>query len=223
MENANRIFVTRAGLPLRIQLEWPFHRSQSGADFHVLHGDVVLEGSGGLHALVALQLTVTVREVLPSLEPKDTEAAAINTVRKAVDKKEVEFLKSPKRVPVPFNSRMYDFKRNQWAFGDATDEERAQLILRRVFWETKLASTQPSPASGERLGHPVKICDAVDAQYLETTPEHLLSVASALPELRVQGEYAEATQELMARGSGIEEQSRVAREELEKKHAFERG
>ena len=208
---ANRVFVTRAGLPLRIQLEWPFHRSQSGADFHVLHGDVVLEGSGGLHALVALQLTVTVREVLPSLEPKDAEAPAINTVRKAVDKKEVEFLKSPKRVPVPFNSRMYDFRRNQWSFGAATDEERAQLIQRKVFWETKLGGSQ------------VQLCDPIDAQYLETTPEHLVSLARALPELRVQGEYAEATQELMARGSGIEEQARVAREELEKKHAFERG
>jgi hypothetical protein len=211
MENANRIYVTRAGLPLRIQLEWPFHRSQSGADFHVLHGDVILEGSGGLHALVALQLTVTVREVLPSLDAKDAEAPAINTVRKAVDKKEVEFVKSPKRVPVPFNSRMYDFKRNQWAFGAATDEERAQLLLSKVYWETKLSAAQ------------VKICDAVDAQYMETTPEHLVSLARALPELRVQEEFAEATQELMARGAHIEQQARRAHEELEKKHAFERG
>ena len=211
MENQNRIYVTRGGLPLRIQLEWPFHRSQSGADFHVLHGEVVLEGSGGLHALVALQLTVTVREVLPSLEPKDTEGPAINTIRKAVDKKEIEFSKSPKRVPIPFNSRMYDFKRHQWAFGGATDEERAQLVLRRVYWETKLGAAR------------VKVCDAIDAQYLENTPEHLVSLASALPELRVQGESAEAAEALMARSAEIEEQSRVAREELEKKHAFERG
>ncbi len=207
----HQLRITRAGLPLRIQLEWPFHRSQSGADFHVLHGDVVLEGSEGLHALVALQLTVTVREVLPSLEPNDTEAPAINTIRKAIDSKQIEFLKSPKRVPVPFNSRMYDFKRNQWTFGSATDEERAQLLLRNVYWQTKLG--------GSRL----KLCDSIDAQYLDTTPEHLLSIASALPELRVQGEFAEATQELMSRGTEIEQQARTAREELEKKHAFERG
>ena len=211
MHTKDKVYVTRAGLPLRIELAWPFHRSQSGADFHVLHGNVSLQNGGGLHALVALQLTVTVREVLPSLEPRDVEAPSINTVRKAVDRKEIEFLKTPKRVPVPFSSRTYDFKRNRWAFGEASDEERSALLLRKVFWETKLGAQR------------VLVCDAADAQYLDTTPEHLVAIARARPELRVTGEYAEATPELMARASEIEEQARVAREELEKKHAFERG
>jgi hypothetical protein len=211
MENEKKVYVTKAGLPLRIELEWPFHRSQSGADFYVLHGTVTLENSGGLHALAALQLTVTVREVLPTLEAKDVEAPAINTLRKAVDRKEIEFLKTPKRVPVPFGSRTYDFKRQQWAFGEATDEERAALLLRKIYWSTKLGV--PRVLAGE----------ATDAQYLDTTPEHLLGMARALPELRVSGEYAAASAELMGRGGEIEEQARVAREELEKKHAFERG
>ena len=209
---ANQVYVTRSGLPLRIALDWPFHRSHSGADFHVLHGTVWLENSdAGLHALVALQLTVTVREVLPSLEPQDVEAPAINTVRKAVDRKELEFLKTPKRVPVPFNSRAYDFKRNKWAFGEASDEERAALLLRKVFWETKRGASR------------VYLCDPADAQYLDTIPEHLMVVARGLPELRVSGEYAEVSPELMARAAEIEQQARAAREEWEKKHAFERG
>jgi hypothetical protein len=58
---------------------------------------------------------------------------------------------------------------------------------------------------------------------MDTTAEHLVAMARSLPELRVAGEYAEATPELMARASEIEEQARAAREELEKKHAFERG
>ncbi|HET7183456.1 MAG TPA: hypothetical protein VFI82_02145 [Terriglobales bacterium] len=211
MENEQKVYITKAGLPLRIELDWPFHRSQSGADFYVLHGTVTLENSGGLHALVALQLTVTVREVLPSLEAKDVETPAINTVRKAVDRKEIEFQKTPKRVPVPFGSRSYDFKRQQWAFGDVTDEERAALLLRKIYWSTKLGAPR------------VLIGEATDAQYLDTTPEHLLAMAGALPELRVSGEYAVAAAELMGRGGEIEEQARVAREELEKKHAFERG
>ncbi|MBZ5569714.1 MAG: hypothetical protein LAN64_17945 [Acidobacteriia bacterium] len=212
---ANQVYVTRSGLPLRIALDWPFHRSHSGADFHVLHGTVSLENSDDLlpsvHALVALQLTVTVREVLPSLEPRDAETPAINTVRKAVDRKELEFLKTPKRVPVPFNSRAYDFKRSKWAFGEASDEERAALLLRKVFWETKQGASR------------VYLCDLADAQYLDTTPEHLVAVARRLPGLRVSGEYAEASPELMARAAEIEHQARTAREELEKKHAFERG
>jgi hypothetical protein len=128
-----------------------------------------------------------------------------------VDRKEVEFLKTPKRVPVPFGSRAFDFKRNRWAFGEASDLERAQLLLRKVYWATKLGAEN------------VMVGDPADAQYLDTTPEHLVGMARALPELRVEGECAQATAELMARGAEIEEQAKIAREELEKKHAFERG
>ena len=59
-----KIWVTLKGLPLTIRLQWPFHPSTSGADFWVLHGDICLEGSGGLHAPVAVNLSQTVREVI---------------------------------------------------------------------------------------------------------------------------------------------------------------
>ena len=70
-DDSQKIWVTLKGLPLTIRLEWPFHPSTSGADFWVLHGDIRLEGSEGLHAPVAVNLSQTVREVLPSLEPRD--------------------------------------------------------------------------------------------------------------------------------------------------------
>src|SRR5579863_10099357 len=97
-DNASKkkIWVTLSGLPLSITLEWPFHRSTSGADFWVLHGDIRLEDSDSLHALVAVNLSATVREVLPSLEPKDAEAPVINALRKEVDRKQIEFVKSGK-------------------------------------------------------------------------------------------------------------------------------
>jgi hypothetical protein len=63
-----KIWITLTGLPLTMALEWPFHRSTSGADFWVLHGDIRLENSDGLHAPVAVNLSATVREVLPSLK-----------------------------------------------------------------------------------------------------------------------------------------------------------
>src|SRR5579864_755042 len=69
----HKIWVTLNGLPLTITLQWPFHRSTSGADFWVLHGDIRLENGAGLHAAVAVNLSATVREVLPSLEAKDAE------------------------------------------------------------------------------------------------------------------------------------------------------
>src|SRR6202167_3212322 len=118
-----RIYVTLSGLPLSFELKWPFHRSNSGADFWVLHGDIRLEGSAGLHAPVAVNLSATVREVLPSLEAKDVEGPIINALRKEVDRRQLEFVKSGKLVPVQFSSRHYDFKRSKWIFGKASDDE----------------------------------------------------------------------------------------------------
>ena len=65
---SRKIWMTLTGLPLTLTLQWPFHKSTSGADFWVLHGDIRLENSDGLHAPVAVNLSATVREVRPSLE-----------------------------------------------------------------------------------------------------------------------------------------------------------
>lgn len=211
-----KIWVTLTGLPLTVKLDWPFHQSTSGADFWVLHGDIRLEGAEGLHALVAVNLSQTVREVMPSLEPKDAEAPVINALRKEVDRRQIEFVKSGKLLPVPFSSRHYDFKRQQWVFGKATDDAMAEFIERKVYWQTKL--------TGEKR---VWIADPAEAQYVQTTPAHLLEVACRLVAaqglLRVEGEWAEATQGLMNQAERFEGARRTAVEELEKKHAFERG
>ena len=186
----------------------------------MLHGDIRLEGSEGLHAPVAVNLSQTVREVMPSLEPKDAEAPVINALRKEVDRRQIEFLKSGKLLPVPFSSRHYDFKRQQWVFGKATDEAMAEFVERKVYWETKLGK---SGAGGAR----VWIGDPAEAQYLQTTPAHLLEVAARLVAaqglLRIDGEWAEATPGLMDQAERFENARRAAVEELEKKHAFERG
>jgi len=230
-----KIWVTLSGLPLTIELEWPFHRSTSGADFWVLHGDVRLEDSEGLHAPVAVNLSATVREVLPSLEPKDVEAPVINALRKEVDRRQIEFVKSGKLKPVPFSSRHYDFKRQKWVFGKAADDVMATFIERKVYWETKLVPSSPPFAKNAKDGAPgaevaavkVWIADPTDAQYLETTPGHLLEVAGRLVAgdglVRMEGEFAVATAGLMGQAERIEGAMRAAVEELEKKHAFERG
>jgi hypothetical protein len=216
----SRIWVTVSGLPLTIRLDWPFHPSKSGADFWVLHGDIALVGSDGLHCPVAVNLSQTVREIMPSMEPKDAEAPVINALRKEVDKRQIEFLKSGKLLPVPFSSRHYDFKREQWVFGKASDEVMAEFVERKVFWETKLA---PVPGD-ESL---VWLADPAEAQYLQTTPAHLVEVACRLVAaqglLRIEGEYAEATAGLMNQAERFEKARLAAIEELDKKHAFERG
>jgi hypothetical protein len=247
-----KIWVTVSGLPLSIELEWPFHRSGSGADFWVLHGDIRLEGSDGLHAPVAVNLSATVREVMASLEAKDAETPVINALRKEVDRKQIEFVKSGKLKPVAFSSRHYDFKRGKWVFGKATDEVIAEFLLRKVYWETRL-STQylaPSAERGRGEARPagsgdggeqqvpqfvrndksvktrVWIGDPAEAQYLETSVEHLVEVAGRLAGdglVRMDGEFAVAADALMEQAEKFEGAMRGAVEELEKKHAFERG
>src|SRR3954454_8180105 len=211
-----KIWVTLTGLPLTVKLNWPFHQSTSGADFWVLHGDIILEGSEGLHAPVAVNLSQTVREVMPSLEPEDVEAPVINALRKEVDRRQIEFVKSGKLLPVPFSSRHYDFKRQQWGFGKATDEAVAEFMEKKVYWQSALGGSER-----------VWIGDPAEAQYLQTTPQHVIEVAARLVAaqglLRIEGEYAQATHALMNQASRFEIARVAAVEELEKKHAFERG
>ena len=211
-----KIWLALTGLPLTFHFDWPFHKSTSGADFWVLHGDIRLESSADLHALVAVNLSATVREVLPTLEPKDAEAPVINALRKEVDRRQIEFVKSGKLLPVAFSSRHYDFKRQKWVFGRATDEAIAEFLARKVYWQTRL--------TGDKR---IWIADPAEAQYLEITPVQLLEIAARLVAsqglIRLEGEWAEPTTGLLAHADRFESAARQAAEELEKKHAFERG
>jgi hypothetical protein len=210
-------------------------------------------------------LSMTVREVMPSLEPKDAEAPVINALRKEVDRRQIEFVKSGKLLPVAFSSRHYDFKRKQWVFGKAGDEVVAEFLARKVYWETRVGGSEmaeskspllakdarngapgaekmaesksPLLAKDARNGAPgaggpgggmarVWICDPTEAQYLQTTTEHLLEIARGVAGaglIRMDGEWAEATAALMGQGDRFEAAMRTSVEELEKKHAFERG
>jgi hypothetical protein len=208
-----KLYLTIDGLPLTFDLRWPFHKSTSGSDFWVLHGTIRVETTN-LHALVAVNLSVTIKEVMPSLEAKDAEAPVINALRKEIDRKQVEFMKSPKLLPVHFSSRHYDFRRNQFRFEKATDEQIAEFLERKIYWQTKL------------IGGEVWTADAVDAQYLDAETQHLAHIAGQLASrglVKLERAYATATDKLMAEAARFEADLRAALAALEKKHAFERG
>jgi hypothetical protein len=212
--SAAPIYVTLTGIPLNIAIEWPFHRSTSGADFYVVHADLKLADGSGLHAPVAVNLSSTVKEVLPSLESEATEGPVINALRKEVDRKQIEFLKSGKLVPVHFSSRHYDFKRSRWAFGAKSEEEITQLLLRKAYWQTKGNHDK------------VWMADPIDALYVDAAPKHLLDLAKGLSGkklIHLEGEWATATEQLMKHADGFESDLKHALVDLEKKHAFERG
>src|SRR5271165_2148275 len=212
--NIRSVYVTRSGLPLSFKLDWPFRPASSGADFHVLHAEITLENSGGLRALVAVNLSATLREVLPSLEPKDTEAPVISALRKDVDNQQIEFVKSGKLVPLPFSSRHYDFKRSQWVFGKATDEEIGRMIERKVYWQTRL------------VGGDVWLGDTAEGLYLQTTTEHIAEIGANLAGqgmFNLARRYASALPALMNQKIRFEADAGEALRRLEEKHAFERG
>jgi hypothetical protein len=208
------IYVTRTGLPLSFSFEWPFRHATSGADFEVLHAVITLENSGGLRALVAVNLSATLREVLPSLEPKDTEAPVINALRKEVDNKQIEFVKSGKLVPLPFSSRHYSFKLKQWVFGKGSDEEIARTIERKVYWQTRI------------VGGNVELGDPTEALYLDTSLDHMAEIAAGLAKrglFTMAGRTAAAVPALMDQRERFESEMAAALRQLEEKHAFERG
>jgi hypothetical protein len=221
-----KTWVTLSGLPLTFDFEWPFHKSTSGADFQVLHTDIRIVGTD-LHAPVAVNLSATVREVLPSLDPKDAEAPVINALRKEIDHKQVEFTKSGKLLPIAFSSRHYDFKRQKWVFGKATDETIAAFLEQKVYWQARISRGSGVPSPEQIAAARVWIADPTEAQYLQTTTAHLVEVAQRLLGakglLRMDGEWAEASPALPANAEKFESAMRSAIEELEKKHAFERG
>jgi hypothetical protein len=209
-----KLYLTMDGLPLTFDLHWPFHKSTSGSDWWVLHGTIRVETTNGLHALVAVNLSATIKDVMPSLDPNDAEAPVINALRKEVDRKQVEFMKSPKLLPVHFSSRHYDFKRNRWHFEKATDEQIAAFMERKVYWQTRL------------IGGEIWTADAVDAQYLDTTTQHLADAAGIFARqglIRMERAYAVATEKLMSQSLRFEADVKNALAALEQKHAFERG
>jgi hypothetical protein len=209
------IYVTLSGLPLFIDVKWPFHQASSGADFWVLHADLRLADGSGLHALTSVNLSLTVKEVLPSLDAKDTASPVLNALRKEVDNKQIEFVKSPKLIPVLFNSRYWSFKQSRWSFPAATDDQITQLLLRKVYWADRLAK-----------GSAVGIADPIDALYVSSSTDRLHQLAQQLAAkglIKLAGDYATATESLSKHAESFESDMQTVLDQLQQKHAFERG
>jgi len=190
-------YVTLGGLPLAFEkFAWPFHRSTSGADTHIVHGELQLADGGthGLHAKISASVTLTFAEIVPAMEQPYAETFIYNAVRKTVDMGQLEFVKSGNRQPVPVTTRYYSRWQKKFIFTETDDQERLRYLLSKVYWL--------SGVLGE--GKPVWIADPRDAQYLNTTESDLLRMANHEAGeglMVVEGEFAAATPALMARAA----------------------
>jgi hypothetical protein len=209
--------VTLYGLPVRIDLQFPFHRSEGGSDWYVLHGRLTLNDGGELHSDVALNLAQTVREVLPSLDGDLAFWVAVNTTRKALDIKQLELLKSGKRQPVPVNSRCYSIRLKQFTFASVKPEEVGEFVARKVFWGS---------GNDKNL---VLVADPCDAQYLGASdPEMMDKLMAAAKDMasrglvELSGDSARATDALLSQSQAFLATKTHALDELHLKHAYER-
>jgi hypothetical protein len=188
-------YVTLGGLPLAFgKFQWPFHRSTSGADTYIAHGEIsVADGSASnLHAKVAASVTVTFAEIVPAMEQPYAETFVYNAIRKTVDLGQLEFLKSGNRQPVPVTTRYYSRWQKKFIFTETDDNGRLKFLLSKIYWL--------SGVLGE--SKPVWIADPRDAQYLNTTEADLLRMAGHEANeglMALNGEYASATPALMER------------------------
>jgi hypothetical protein len=188
-------YVTLDGLPLAFgQFQWPFHRSTSGSDTYIVHGEIHLADGGAhnLHAKVAASVTVTFAEIVPAMEQPYAETFIYNAIRKTVDLGQLEFVKSGNRQPVPVTTRYYSRWQKKFLFTETNDAERLDYLLRKVYWL--------SGVLGE--GRPVWIADPRDGQYLNTTEADLLRMAgheAGEGLMTLEGEFAAATPLLMER------------------------
>ncbi len=198
--------VTLAGLPVAFgQFQWPFHRSTSGADTYIVHGEMYLtDGEAhNLHAKVAASVTLTFAEIVPAMEQPYAETFVYNAVRKTVDLGQLEFLKSGNRQPVPVTTRYYSRWQRKFLFTETNDAERLEYLLRKVYWLSGVLGA----------GQPVWIADPRDAQYLNTTEADLVLIArdeAGEGLVKLEGEFASATPKLMARAADYQTQLEAA-------------
>lgn len=209
--------VSLRGLPVRVEMQWPYHRSAGGSDWYVLHGRLWLADGGELHADLALNLSESINEVLPTRDGELAFWVAVNTARKALDDRQLELLRSGKRQPVPVSSRCYSLKRQEFTFWHVKPEEIETFVARKIFW------------AGGIDRQPVLIADPVDALYLDASDpqmkDKLLGAAKNLASqglVELSGDRARATEALTGRAPEFHAAKEKTLDELHAKHAFER-
>ena len=190
-------YVTLGGLPVAFgEFAWPFHRSTSGADTYIVHGELELADGGAhdLEAKISASVTLTFAEIVSAMEQPYAETFIYNAVRKTVDMGQLEFVKSGNRQPVPVTTRYYSRWQKKFIFTETDDQERLRYLVSKVYWL--------SGVLGE--GKPVWIADPRDAQYLNATEADLKRMANHEAGeglIALDGEFAAATPALMVRAA----------------------
>ncbi len=195
MANPNPMdFYCKAGVPVRIEMEWPFDRSapEPASYMHVSARD--LRNS----SIAVVSVTMTHQQYMFDVAQNTftTERAVVNTIRKAVDENRLTFYPDGSH-PVQLESVKLDTQLRGLANAESFVE---YFLLGKVY---SMGFKQ-----GDRRTS-VWIADEADAEYLGTTPEALTRAAQLLEArkwiaLDATQEYASAGERLLAEGSQFE-------------------
>jgi hypothetical protein len=206
---SQHFYVTIHGIPLTFKLQFPFHHSAGGSDYFVLHGNIALEDGSGTYAEVSVHLSQVLKDVI-GIDGDQALMAAINSIRKTVDTKDIEFLKSTKKQPVHLSSRMWSIVQQKFTFHSASDDQIAEFLKQKAYWTQKVT------------GAAATINDPIEAIYLGSTTEKLKQVAQNLASTGAITLSGDSISPAKLDSSAIEQQTRKALAELQAKHEFER-
>lgn len=202
-------FMTLLGIPIRVEIDWPFHRAPDRDSSFIRVGTEV-EWPENRQANLGVYLSGTVQVVaFPSLAPILTESVVVNAVRKAIDSNTIQFHESARHPTDLQEARIttadYDDSQKTFVFQKATEADIKEFIKRKVYW-----------LGFRRLGKggEVWIPDPYDANYLGTSPERMQQLAQILAahdilHLNSEGEFARPSDKLLRDSDRFDEELRT--------------
>jgi hypothetical protein len=151
--------------------------------------------------------------MMPGMDADKALSYVVNVVRRMVDTKDLEFLRSGKRQPIDLSSRFKNFKTGEWHFASPTEDEIRELLRQSAYWV------------GVKMGRGrFRLADETNALYVEVTKETLGDIAKTLESegwLKLEGEFAVATEKTKSQASEFEKLEQENLAKLQQKHAFE--
>lgn len=192
MENLSPLdFYCKSGIPLRVEIQWPFEPvpNRAAAFVHVYVHDIRF-------ALVAKCSVIRTWQSEKTQDPFQREKAIVNRIRRGVDRQELTFYVEAAH---PTELQQVELSGKEQA-SRSSQTEVEQYVAGKVYW----LAFKP----GEKRTK-VWIADPWDAEYLGVEPKSLFQAAQILEARRVitlepKGEFASAGEGLLLRAEKFE-------------------
>lgn len=168
--------VTLSGIPVDVEIEWPFSRARDGRDALFVWASCKLIPAENREAKLTVNITRTLQVIaVPSFVEVITESLVMNAARKAIDAGSVKFYEAGKHPQelqrVTLSTADYDDGSRRFNFAMCDERSIKEFLKRKVYWlgfREGIATTQ------------AWIADPYDAQYLGTTQQRLKQLAQLL-------------------------------------------